>query len=255
MKKIILLSLIISQALHSNAQISVCDSVSYSIGGSQPFTLTLNTPGLTNMIDSMEVEFSACNSIACWYLTGTTVSFQNIFQSDTVKACYEAYIYIDTMEYFCDICDSLVFDQNTSSWVLLISGCMDTTACNYNPLANTPILCLTDYGCTDPVATNYDPSATCDDGTCQYPTAIAELSPAFISDFYPNPAREIVYFDYYLNKSEKLIIMNILGNEVKTIKLSAKGRQKVNISDLSKGIYFGNIINNEVVIVKKLIVK
>ena len=53
-----------------------------------------------------------------------------------------------------------------------------------------------------------------------------------------------------------LIIMNILGNEVKTIKLSAKGRQKVNISDLSKGIYFGNLmINGKIAITRKLIVR
>ena len=51
-------------------------------------------------------------------------------------------------------------------------------------------------------------------------------------------------------------MMDILGNEVKTIKLLAKGKQKVNISDLSKGIYFWNaIVNNEIVTIKKLIVR
>jgi hypothetical protein len=50
--------------------------------------------------------------------------------------------------------------------------------------------------------------------------------------------------------------MDILGNQVKVIKLSDKGKQKVNISDLSKGIYFGNVIvNNEIVTIKKLIIK
>ena len=106
MKKIILLSLIISQALHLNAQITVCDSVSYTIGGGQVFNVTLNTPGLTNMIDSMDVLWSVCNTSLCYTATGTTASFQNILQTDTVKACYDAYIYIDTMTYFCHICDS-----------------------------------------------------------------------------------------------------------------------------------------------------
>ncbi|MDC0201700.1 zinc metalloprotease, partial [Flavobacteriales bacterium] len=50
-----------------------------------------------------------------------------------------------------------------------IYGCIDPTACNYDPLANIDDgSCLTDYGCTDPLATNYDASATCDDGSCFY---------------------------------------------------------------------------------------
>ncbi|MBC8299112.1 MAG: T9SS type A sorting domain-containing protein, partial [Pelagibacterales bacterium] len=51
-------------------------------------------------------------------------------------------------------------------------------------------------------------------------------------------------------------VMDILGNEVKTIRLSERGAQKINISDLSKGIYFGNVVvNNETVTIKKLIVR
>jgi hypothetical protein len=77
-----------------------------------------------------------------------------------------------------------------------------------------------------------------------------------ISEFYPNPAKEIVCFDYYLNKPAKLVVMDILGNEVKRIRLSERGTQKINISDLSKGIYFGNVVvNNETVAIKKLIVR
>jgi hypothetical protein len=278
MKKIILLSVIISQAFYLNAQINVCDSVSYTIGGAQTFTITLNTPGLTNIIDSMEVTWEVCNTSQCYTTSGTIFSSLNILQTDTVKACYDAYIYIDTMTYFCHVCDSLLYIGG--SWELLISGCMDSLGCNYDPSATFSVSCapfgcldstacnydpnaLCDdgscaglSGCMDTAAINYDPAATCDDGNCQYITEIADLYPLLISEFYPNPAKEIAYFDYYFNKSEKLIIMDILGNEVKTIKLSVKGRQKVNISDLSKGIYFGNIIiNNEVVIVKKLIVK
>jgi len=50
-----------------------------------------------------------------------------------------------------------------------VLGCTDSTACNYNPSANTDDgSCLTAWGCTDSTATNYDPSATCDDGSCTY---------------------------------------------------------------------------------------
>jgi hypothetical protein len=77
-----------------------------------------------------------------------------------------------------------------------------------------------------------------------------------ISNFYPNPAKEIVYIDYYLNKQASLVVMDILGNVVKTIKLSEGGTQKLDVSDFAKGIYFGNVlVNSEIVTVKKIIVR
>jgi hypothetical protein len=61
-----------------------------------------------------------------------------------------------------------------------VSGCTDSTATNYDPLATiddgscvypppppSPI-----YGCTDPAATNYDQTATDDDGSCTYPSSV-----------------------------------------------------------------------------------
>ena len=50
--------------------------------------------------------------------------------------------------------------------------------------------------------------------------------------------------------------MDILGNKVKNIYFTEKGTQRINISDLSEGVYFGNLISNsEVIAIKKLIVK
>tara|TARA_R110001583_G_scaffold36423_2_gene119925 strand:+ start:597 stop:2045 length:1449 start_codon:yes stop_codon:yes gene_type:complete len=52
-----------------------------------------------------------------------------------------------------------------------VTGCMNPTATNYNPLATVDdgscIGGLTP-GCCDPTATNFDPLATCDDGSCLY---------------------------------------------------------------------------------------
>ena len=46
-------------------------------------------------------------------------------------------------------------------------GCMDSLACNFDPLATCDDgSCLTTYGCTDTLACNFDPLATCDDGGC-----------------------------------------------------------------------------------------
>ena len=210
MKKIILLSLIISQALHLKAQINVCDSVSYTIGGGQAFTTTINVAdGLTSMIDSMDVDWEVCNTSLCYLGTGITDTFSGILQTDTVKACYDAYIYIDTMTYFCHVCDSLLY--NGSSWELLNPG---------------------------------------------NPNEIADLPPLLISDFYPNPAKEYTTINYNSIKDLRLNIIDILGNKVKDIHLINVGSQKIYVGDLSKGIYFGNLMHNDkAIVIKKLIVK
>jgi hypothetical protein len=54
---------------------------------------------------------------------------------------------------------------------LLISGCTNPAACNYNPQAtqdNGSCDLVSCYGCTYPQATNYSPSATVDDGSCLF---------------------------------------------------------------------------------------
>ena len=77
-----------------------------------------------------------------------------------------------------------------------------------------------------------------------------------ISNFYPNPAKELTYVNYYLNSNSEMVIMDILGNKVKNIYFTEKGIQSINISNLSKGLYFGNLIsNNEIIAIKKLIIK
>ena len=48
-----------------------------------------------------------------------------------------------------------------------IVGCMDSTALNYNPLANMPDVCTAIVlGCTNSLAFNYNPLANVDDSTC-----------------------------------------------------------------------------------------
>ena len=88
------------------------------------------------------------------------------------------------------------------------------------------------------------------------PTAIDDYqSITILGDFYPNPASENVYFTFNGN-SATLKLIDILGNNVKEISLSQAGIQKLDLSDMNKGIYFGNlIVNDQVVSIKKLIVK
>ncbi|MDG1348620.1 MAG: lamin tail domain-containing protein, partial [Flavobacteriales bacterium] len=51
--------------------------------------------------------------------------------------------------------------------IIIVNGCTDSIACNYDSLANTDDgTCNTAYGCTDVTAQNYNSLATCDDGSC-----------------------------------------------------------------------------------------
>ena len=76
-----------------------------------------------------------------------------------------------------------------------------------------------------------------------------------ISDFYPNPANDFTNFTFNGTKAQ-LKIIDILGNEVKQLNLLEKGEKIIDISDLSKGLYFGNVIsNNKNIAIKKLIIK
>lgn len=58
-----------------------------------------------------------------------------------------------------------------------VSGCTDSLAINYNPLAtiddSSCVYCT--YGCTDSLAINYDTLATCDDTSCVYPLVFDDL--------------------------------------------------------------------------------
>ena len=105
-----------------------------------------------------------------------------------------------------------------------ITGCTDSTACNYDSTANVddgscdlpngcgdtlyleydasvtcsdPTACLTLIvnGCTDPSATNYNPLATVDDGSCILSIICAEDAPTglFVSDIIHN--RVVINWD------------------------------------------------------------
>ena len=87
-------------------------------------------------------------------------------------------------------------------------------------------------------------------------TAIDDYQPLTkLGDFYPNPAAQVVNFTFNGN-SATLKLIDILGNNVKEILLTQVGVQELDLSDMNKGIYFGNlIVKGEVVSIKKLIVK
>jgi hypothetical protein len=115
MKKI-LLSLLIIFGLQTKAQINWCDSISYTTLPQQTLTLIGNSSLSPNMVDSITWSWQACNSTLCYSGSGDTASFVNILITDTVKVCYDAYIYFMGVNYVCTKCDSLIWDNG---WILL----------------------------------------------------------------------------------------------------------------------------------------
>jgi len=125
--KRILLAVLVTLGLQTQAQVSYCDSLSYSVvPGSQTLTATGNSSLSPNMVDSISWIWQACNATMCYSANGTPSTFFNILPTDTVKLCYDAYIYFMGATYICTDCDSLVYDGFSYSWVLMNMG---------NPLA------------------------------------------------------------------------------------------------------------------------
>ena len=119
MKKIIII-LLVSLGLQTQAQVTYCDSISYTTLPQQTLTVSGSASSLLNMVDSIIWDWTACNSALCYSESGAIATFQSILPTDTIKLCYDAFIYFDTMTYVCTYCDSLIYDG--SSWVLFNMG-------------------------------------------------------------------------------------------------------------------------------------
>tara|TARA_B100000768_G_scaffold71796_1_gene68792 strand:+ start:104 stop:607 length:504 start_codon:yes stop_codon:yes gene_type:complete len=121
MKKLIV-AVIVSLGLQTQAQPTMCDSLSYSIFPNTILTVTPSSGGLSSMVGAIDWSFTACNDVACYVGQGTNpYSFPLIQISDTVKLCYDAFIYtLDSTMIVCNHCDSLVYDFNLFTWVVML---------------------------------------------------------------------------------------------------------------------------------------
>ena len=119
MKKL-LLALLVVIGLQTQAQQAVpyfcCDSITYNIDPSQGFNISLDTTNIVHNPDSIEVNWAICNSSQCYSGTGMYDYFPQIMTTDTLKVCYDVYLYESNMVEVCTRCDSLVF--NGFNWVL-----------------------------------------------------------------------------------------------------------------------------------------
>ena len=130
--KRILLAVLVLIGLQTQAQQPTpyfcCDSISYWTDQGQGLSVGLDTSGIIHDADTIEVLWTVCNSTMCYSGQGMNAYFGQIMTTDTVKVCYDVILYeANTME-TCTRCDSLIFDQNTFSWVLFSMG--NTTSIN-----------------------------------------------------------------------------------------------------------------------------
>ena len=123
MKKLILTLFLAIGTLFTQAQVNWCDSLSYTaVPGTQLLTLVGNTSLSPNMVDSITWSWAVCDTNMCYSSVGDTAYFQMIQPTDTVKVCYDAYIYFMGATYVCTQCDSMVYDGWSNSWMLMNMG-------------------------------------------------------------------------------------------------------------------------------------
>ena len=95
-----------------------CDSISYWTDQGQGLSVGLDTSGIIHDADTIEVLWTVCNSTMCYSGQGMYAFFGQIMTTDTIKVCYDALITEGNDLEVCTRCDSLIFDQNTYTWVL-----------------------------------------------------------------------------------------------------------------------------------------
>jgi hypothetical protein len=165
----------------------------------------------------------------------------------------------------------------------LISGCTDSTALNYNQFAcfddNSCITIIT--GCTDVSAYNYDPTANVTDSTaCLYDAGCyggpgmpywlndgcyawvidvddfcctndwdascqsmydycAQGWPTSVPDIYPNPTQNLITIETRLEIEVE--IYDLMGR----LLIEEKNSKRLDLSNLSNGLYNLSIIHND----------
>ena len=83
------------------------------------------------------------------------------------------------------------------------------------------------------------------------PTAIEELNNRLNISFYPNPTKNVVYFNFENQDQYKYLLTNMNGKAVSNGLLN----NELDLRYLKAGIYFIHISSNDKYIVKKIIKK
>ena len=129
--KRLLLTLLVLLGLQTQAQISPCDSVSYTIlsGSGGNTTLQLNgilAPGFPGIV--LMWEWQVCDDALCFADTNQSATFNQFTITDTLKVCLTTMLEMNNAWYTCMQCDSLIYGP--AGWMMMNMG---------NPLAITEL--------------------------------------------------------------------------------------------------------------------
>jgi len=125
-------------------------------------------------LDSLAYNYSDTANTAdtCYYSPGCTNPGYLQYYTQGFVADIDNGSCVDLAVFGCT--DSTAFNYDplanvdNGGCIPIILGCMNSLAFNYNVNANTPDTCIpVIYGCTTPIAFNYDSLANTDDGTCE----------------------------------------------------------------------------------------
>ena len=123
MKKL-LLALLVTFGLQTQAQIFPCDSVGYTIlsgsGGNTTLQLTGTlTSGFPGFVVSW--DWAVCDDALCFGDTGQTTVWNQFTVTDTLKVCLTTYLDVNGATYVCTQCDTLVYD-GFGGWMMMNMG-------------------------------------------------------------------------------------------------------------------------------------
>ena len=111
------------------------------------------------------------DDVSCYYDPGCTSPAYLEYYTQGFTADYDDGTCLTLAVWGC--IDSTAFNYDplanidNGGCIPVITGCMDAFAFNYNPNANTPDTCIPIiYGCMSSIALNYNPLANTDDGSC-----------------------------------------------------------------------------------------
>ena len=137
----------------------------------------------------------------------------------------------------------------------IVPGCMDPTACNFNPLANVDdSSCLfPGDACDDGDATTINDvySATCE---CSGVTnGLNELSN--IASVYPNPTSDLVTIEFTgIIEGAELQLCDVQGRILLT-KIVLSNKETISVGQFETGTYFISIKGTKQAIVKQIIIE
>jgi hypothetical protein len=159
--------------------------------------------------------------------------------SDIDDCCYRQGCMDDRyLEYDRNAC----YQDSTDCRVLIVRGCTDKSACNYNPVANRNIGC--DYSCFE-------------DGTKSF-TLDGPEDGNYSLRVYPNPVENILTISLSLSHdaSIKYEIINLLGQNLLSNyhnEIAGDHRYEVKLENLNKGVYYLRLTVNNSISVKRII--